>query len=67
MAYDDSQIGLEVDGKRWAGENYGMQSEESYNKLFVAGKLNPVQQKIDRVGNYISNSAKADPIVGPSL
>jgi hypothetical protein len=67
VAYDDSQIGLEVDGKRWAGENYGMQSEESYNKLFVAGKLNPVQQKIDRVGNYISNSAKADPIVGPAL
>ena len=67
VAYDDSQIGLEVDGKRWAGENYGFQSEESYNKLFVAGKLNPVQQGIDRVGNYISNSAKADPIVGPAL
>ena len=67
MSYDDSQIGLEVDGKRWAGENYGMQSEESYNKLFVAGKLNPAQQRIDRVGNYISNSAKADPIVGPAL
>ena len=67
MKYDDSQIGLEVDGKRWAGENYGLQSEESYNKLFVAGKLNPVQQGIDRFGNYLTTSAQADPIVGPVL
>jgi hypothetical protein len=67
MEYDDSQIGLEVDGKRWAGENYGFQSEESYNKLFVAGKLNPVQQGIDRFGNYLTTSAQADPIVGPVL
>ena len=67
MKYDDSQIGLEVDGKRWAGENYGLQSEESYNKLFVEGKLNPVQQGIDRFGNYLTTSAQADPIVGPVL
>ena len=67
MEYDDSQIGLEVDGKRWAGENYGFQSEESYNKLFVAGKLNPVQQGIDRFGNYLTTSAQADPVVGPVL
>lgn len=67
MKYDDSQIGLKVDGKRWAGENYGFQSEESYNKLFVAGKLNPVQQGIDRFGNYLTTSAQADPIVGPAL
>jgi len=47
--YDDSQIGLQVDGKRWAGENYGMQSEESYNKLFVEGKLNgknPINNRV---------------------
>ena len=48
MEYDDSQIGLEVDGKRWAGENYGLQSEESYNKLFVEGKLNPVPNVVQR-------------------
>jgi len=67
MEYDDSQIGLEVDGKRWAGKNYGLQTEESYNKLFVEGKLNPVQQGIDRFGNYLTTSAQADPIVGPVL
>ena len=54
-------------GKRWAGENYGEQSQESYDKLLVAGKLNPVQQGIDRFGNYLTTSAKADPIVGPVL
>ena len=32
-------------GKLWAGENYGEQSQESYDKLFAAGKLNPVQQR----------------------
>ena len=67
MEYDDSQIGLEVDGKRWSGKNYGMQSEESYNKLFVAGKLNPVQQGIDRFGNYLTTSAQSDPVAGPVL
>lgn len=67
MAYDDSQIGLEVDGKRWSGENYGFQSQESYDKLFIAGKLNPAQQSIDRFGNYLTTSAQADPIVGPVL
>lgn len=54
-------------GKLWAGENYGEQSQESYDKLLVAGKLNPVQQQIDRVGNYLTTSAQADPIVGPVL
>ena len=54
-------------GKLWAGENYGEQSQESYDKLFIAGKLNPVQQQIDRVGNYLTTSAQADPIVGPVL
>jgi len=54
-------------GKLWAGENYGEQSQESYDKLFAAGKLNPVQQQIDRVGNYLTTSAQADPIVGPVL
>lgn len=67
MKYDDSQIGLEVDGKIWSGENYGLQSKESYDKLFIAGKLNPVQQGIDRFGNYLTTSAQADPIVGPVL
>lgn len=67
MEYDDSQIGLEVDGKIWSGENYGFQSKESHDKLFVAGKLNPVQQGIDRFGNYLTTSAQADPIVGPVL
>jgi hypothetical protein len=54
-------------GKLWAGENYGEQSQESYDKLLVAGKLNPVQQGIDRFGNYLTTSAQADPIVGPVL
>ena len=54
-------------GKLWAGENYGEQSQESYDKLFAAGKLNPVQQGIDRFGNYLTTSAQADPIVGPAL
>jgi len=54
-------------GKLWAGKNYGEQSQESYDKLLVAGKLNPVQQQIDRVGNYLTTSAQADPIVGPAL
>ena len=54
-------------GKLWAGENYGEQSQESYDKLFVEGKLNPVQQGIDRFGNYLTTSAQADPIVGPVL
>ena len=67
MKYDDSQIGLEVDGKIWSGENYGFQSKESHDKLFIAGKLNPVQQGIDRFGNYLTTSAQADPIVGPVL
>lgn len=53
--YDDSQIGLEVNGKRWAGKNYGFQSEESYNKLFVQGKLNPAQQAIDRATSSFTN------------
>lgn len=54
-------------GKLWAGENYGEQSQESYDKLFAAGKLNPVQQGIDRFGNYLTTSAQADPIVGSVL
>ena len=54
-------------GKLWAGENYGEQSQESYDKLLTAGKLNPVQQGIDRFGNYLTTSAQADPIVGPVL
>jgi len=67
MKYDDSQIGLEVDGKIWSGENYGFQSQESHDKLFIAGKLNSAQQGIDRFGNYLTTSAQADPIVGPVL
>ena len=41
MKYDDSQIGLEVDGKIWSGENYGLQSKESYDngELFWKYKL----------------------------
>ena len=54
-------------GKRWSGENYGWQSEESHNKLFVAGKLNPTEQAINRFGNYIYTSAQQDPIIGPAM
>jgi len=63
------EIGLEdrKTGKRWAGENYGWQSQESYDKLFVAGKLNKTQQAIDRFGNYVYTTAQADPVVGPAL
>ena len=63
------EIGLEdrKTGKRWAGENYGWQSQESFNKLYVAGKLNKTQQAIDRFGNYVYTSAQADPIIGPAL
>ena len=32
-------IGLRKDGKRWAGNNYGFQSEENYKKLKAAGKI----------------------------
>lgn len=63
------EIGLEdrKTGKRWAGENYGWQSQESYDKLLVAGKLNKTQQAIDRFGNYVYTTAQADPVVGPAL
>jgi|DEB0MinimDraft_10_1074344.scaffolds.fasta_scaffold42807_1 hypothetical protein len=65
----EKRIGLvnKKTGKLWAGENYGEQSQESYDKLLTAGKLNPVQQGIDRFGNYLTTSAQADPIVGPVL
>jgi len=65
----EKSIGLvnKKTGKLWAGENYGEQSQESYDKLLAAGKLNPVQQGIDRFGNYLTTSAQADPIVGPAL
>lgn len=32
-------IGLRKDGKRWAGNNYGFQSEANYKKLKAAGKI----------------------------
>lgn len=32
-------IGMRKDGKRWAGNKYGFQSEASYKKLKAAGKI----------------------------
>ncbi len=32
-------IGLRKDGKRWAGNNYGFQSEANFKKLKAAGKI----------------------------
>lgn len=32
-------IGLRKDGKRWAGNNYGFQSEANYKKLKAEGKI----------------------------
>jgi len=54
-------------GKLWAGENYGEQSQESYDKLYISGKLNPAQQAIDRATSSLARSAKNDPIIGPAL
>jgi len=54
-------------GKLWAGENYGEQSQESYDKLYISGKLNPAQQAIDRATSSLARSAENDPIIGPAL
>ena len=70
---NEYEIGLEdrKTGKRWAGENYGWQSQNSFNKLYVQGKLNPAQQQIDRLTSPIRQTAakfyQTDPVVGPAL
>lgn len=70
---NDYEIGLEdrKTGKRWAGENYGWQSQESFDKLYVQGKLNPAQQQIDRLTSPIRQAAtefyQTDQVVGPAL
>jgi hypothetical protein len=74
---NDYEIGLEdrKTGKRWAGENYGWQSQESFDKLYVQGKLNPAQQQIDRLVSPITKPLvqaatdfyQNDPIIGPTL
>lgn len=43
------QIGDKLNGKRWSGENYGFQSEESHNQLKKNGKFRKGTQEIDRV------------------
>ena len=66
---NDYEIGLEdrKTGKRWAGENYGWQSQKSFEKLYVQGKLNPAQQQIDRITSSITQAVTADPIIGPTI
>ena len=66
---NDYEIGLEdrETGKRWAGENYGWQSQKSFEKLYVQGKLNPAQQQIDRITSSITQAVTADPIIGPTI
>jgi len=74
---NDYEIGLEdrKTGKRWAGENYGWQSQKSFEELYVQGKLNPAQQQIDRLISPITKPLvqaatdfyRNDPVVGPTL
>lgn len=74
---NDYEIGLEdrQTGKRWAGENYGWQSQKSFEELYVQGKLNPAQQQIDRLISPITKPLvqaatdfyQNDPVVGPTL
>ena len=66
---NDYEIGLEdrQTKKRWAGENYGWQSPASFNKLYVAGKLNPVQQQIDRVTSTVKTAIEQTPYIGGLL
>jgi len=66
---NEYEIGLEdrKTKKRWAGENYGWQSKESYNKLYTQGKLNPVQQQIDRFTSSVSRAVMEAPIAKPLI
>jgi len=66
---NEYEIGLEdrKTKKRWAGENYGWQSKESYDKLYTQGKLNPVQQQIDRVTSSVSRAVMSAPVAGPAI
>ena len=66
---NDYEIGLEdrQTKKRWAGENYGWQSPASFNKLYVEGKLNPVQQQIDRVTSTAKTAIEQTPYISGFL
>lgn len=66
---NDYEIGLEdrETGKRWAGENYGWQSQKSFEELYVQGKLNPAQQQIDRITSSVTQAVTSDPILGPTI
>jgi len=66
---NDYEIGLEdrQTKKRWAGENYGWQSPASFNKLYVGGKLNPVQQQIDRVTSTAKTAIEQTPYISGLL
>ena len=72
---EEEEHGWAPGSKRWAGENYGWQSLESYNKLYVQGKLNETQQQIDRLVSPITKPLvqaatdfyQNDPIIGPTL
>ena len=66
---NDYEIGLEdrETGKRWAGENYGWQSQKSFEELYVQGKLNPAQQQIERITSSVTRAVTADPILGPTI
>ena len=74
-ALEEKEYGWKPKSKQWAGENYGWQSTESYNKLYAQGKLNETQQFIDRLTSPITkplvqaatNFYQNDPVVGPTL
>jgi len=70
-ALEEKEYGWKPKSKQWAGENYGWQSTESYNKLYAQGKLNETQQFIDRLTSPVRQAAaqfyKTDPVVGPTL
>lgn len=72
---EEEEHGWAPGSKRWAGENYGWQSLESYNKLYTQGKLNETQQQIDRLVSPITKPLvqaatdfyQNDPVIGPTL
>lgn len=66
-ALEQKEYGWKPKSKRWAGENYGWQSNASYNKLYQQGKLNKAQQALDRLTSSATQAITADPILGPTL
>ena len=64
---EQKEYGWDPKSRRWAGENYGWQSQESYNKLYVEGKLNPAQQQIERITSSVTQAVMSSPVIGPAF